>query len=350
MLHVLASNDRRGAEVFAIDLATALEQLGWESTVVSLTRSTSTATVPAEPLGAGRWWRSLGPLRQQAKTHDVVIAHGSTALPACAIACAGITPFVYRSIGDPAYWSSSGLKRRQTTLLLNRADTVVALFPSAANTLRTRGVTSEIATIPNAVDAAAFPMIDEFGRRTARAELGLPSDASVVLFLGALSLEKRPERALTLARARPELHVVVVGDGPMRDQLGDEAAGLANVSVLGPTSTPHQALAAADVLIVPSDTEGVPAVAIEAGLSGLPVVASDVGGLASVIEQGETGWLVTPGDDDELMAAADKAIVAGQSVGLAARRRCLERFDIGPVAVQWAGVITRSARIARLRE
>lgn len=344
MLHVLASSDRRGAEVFATDLATALEELGWESTIVSLTRSTSTARVRAEALGAGHWWRSLRPLRQQAKIHDVVIAHGSTTLPACAIACAAITPFIYRSIGDPAYWSSSGLKRRQTTLLLNRASTIVALFPAAADTLRARGVTTEIATIPNAVDAESFPVIDESRRRTARAELGLPSEAPVVLFLGALSREKRPERALTLARARPELHVVVVGDGPMRDRLGDEAAGRANVSVLGPTSTPHQALAAADVLIVPSDTEGIPAVAIEAGLSGLPVVASGVGGLSSVVVDGQTGYLVPPDDDPALVAAVDRALADRERLGRAGRAHCADTFDLDVVAHQWADVISAAAK------
>lgn len=344
VLHVLASDARRGAEVFAVDIAAALDALGWAPTVVSLTASGSTATVDAEVIGDGHWRRSLRALRRRARAHDVVIAHGSTALPACAIACAGVAPFVYRSIGDPAYWSASKLKRWQTTTLLNRADTVVALFPGAVETLRTRGLTARLVTIPNAVDASMFSMVDEDGRRAARAALGLPLEQHVVLYLGAMSQEKRPERAVALAGRRPELHVAIVGDGPLREQIETSTTGMANISVLGPTSRPHQALAAADVLIIPSETEGIPAVAIEAGLAGIPVVASDVGGLSSVVLDDETGYLVSPGDDAALEAGVDRALAARARLGRAAREHCLDRFDLDAVARQWAEVIASAAR------
>lgn len=344
VLHVLASNDRRGAEVFAVDLARALDALGWAPTIVSLTASRSTATVTAEPIGDGHWRTSLRALRRQAKQHDVVIAHGSTALPACAIACAGAAPFVYRSIGDPSYWSSSGLKGWQTTTLLNRAHTVVALFPAAAETLRSRGVRAELATIPNAVDASAFLLVDEDRRQAARARLGLPAKGPLLVYLGALSREKRPDRAVALGRRRPDLHVAVVGDGPLHGAIEAEAAGVDNVSVLGPTSTPNEALAAADVVIIPSDTEGIPAVAIEAGLSGVPVVASDVGGLSSAVRDDETGYLVPPGDDVAFEAAVDRALSARDRLGRTARDHCLDRFDLDAVARQWAAVIAAAAR------
>jgi len=330
--------------VFAVDLATALRDLGCESTVVSLSRSTSSATVAAEPIADGHWLRGVRALRRLAKRHDVVIAHGSTALPASAIACAGATPFIYRSIGDPAYWSSARFKRIQTTLLLNRAATVVALFPAATETLRRRGITARLATIPNAVTAHDFPFITAEDRVQARAEMGLSPDAHIVLYLGALSPEKRPERAIALGARRPDLHVLVVGDGTLRQQIEFEARSIVNVAVHGPTSRPQRFLASADVVIVPSDTEGIPAVAVEAGLSGVPVVASEVGGLASVIDHDTTGALVPPGDDAALSAAIDEALACAPAMGQAARDRCLERFDIAPVARQWADVIERAAR------
>lgn len=344
VLHVLASNDRRGAEVFAVDLAGALAPLRWQPTIVSLAASSSSATVAAEPISDGHWRRSLRPLRRLAKDHDVVIAHGSTALPACAIACAGVAPFVYRSIGDPAYWSASGLKRRQTTALLGRAQAVVTLFPSASETLRSRGIRSHLATIPNAVDAAAFPPVDAAQRTESRRRLGLPLEAPIVVYLGALSGEKRPDRAVELGRRRPGLHVLIVGDGPLRPRLEDEASGLPNVSVLGPTTTPREVLAAADVVVIPSDTEGIPGVAIEAGLTGVPVVASDVGGISSVVLDGETGYLVPAGDDDALATAVDRALEGWDRLEIAARGHCLEHFDLDAVARQWADVLSAAAR------
>lgn len=341
VLHVLASNDRRGAEVFAVDLARELDGLGWESTLVSLSRSGSSATVPARTLGEGRA-RQLLPLRREAGEHDVVIAHGSTSLPACAIACAGTTPFVYRSIGDPSYWSPTGPKRLRTKVLLDRAHAVVALFDGAAQALRSRGIRSDVRVIPNAVRAEHFPAITADDRGRARAELAISPTATVALYLGALSREKRPERVLALARTRPDFTVLVVGDGAMRPTLTASAAGLANVEVRGPTETPSRYLAAADVVILPSDTEGMPAVAIEAGLSGLPVVASDVGGLSAVIDDGHTGLLVPAGDDAALAAAVGTALQRRREIGDAARARCLQRFDIEPVARQWAEVMARA--------
>jgi len=327
-----------------VDLARALHPLGHRSTVASLRRSASSATVAAQPIADGHWLRSIRALRRLAGGHDVVVAHGSTALPASAIACAGVAPFIYRSIGDPAYWSSSRLKRLQTTTLLNRAATVVTLFPAATETLRRRGVTAHLATIPNAVPSDDFPFVTEDERRRARAELGVPLDARIVLYLGSLSPEKRPERAVALGSSRPDLRVLVVGEGPLRQPLEALAAAVDNVEVHGPTSRPQRFLASADVVILPSDTEGIPAVAVEAGLSGVPVVASDVGGLASVIDHGTTGLLVAVGDGDALSGAVDQALTCGASMGAAARDRCLERFDIEPVARQWAEVISAAAR------
>jgi glycosyltransferase involved in cell wall biosynthesis len=343
VLHVLASNERRGAEVFATDLANDLDPLGWKSTLVALLRSTSDATVPATPMES-RGSRRLLALRRLARRHDVVIAHGSTSLPACALACAGAVPFVYRSIGDPSYWSSDGLRRLRTKLLLDRAHTVVALFEGAAEELRRRSIRSDLQLIPNAVRAERFPPTTPEARGSARSSLGIDADSTVVLYLGALSGEKRPERALAVARARPDLTVLVVGDGPMRAGLERDVEALANAEVRGPTDTPDRYLAAADVVIVPSDTEGMPAVAIEAGLTGLPVVASDVGGLSAVIENGRSGVLIPAGDDHALIRGVDIALQRRSAMGAAARARCLERFDLGPVARQWSKVIERAAQ------
>jgi glycosyltransferase involved in cell wall biosynthesis len=344
VLHVLASNDRRGAEVFASELAEALAPLGHRSTLVSLRRSTYSATVPATPIEASSRVGVHRSLRRLARQHDVVIAHGSRSLPACALACAGAAPFVYRSIGDPAYWSDSRAKRVRTKLLLDRTEAVVCLFEAAREVLARRGVRSQLELIPNAVRANEFAFATTEDRLEARRQLGVPPDATVALYLGALSREKRPERCVTLAAARPELSVHVVGDGPMRPDIEAAAATVDNVVVHGPTSTPRRYLQAADVMIVPSDTEGIPGVAIEAGLTGVPTVASNVGGLGELIDDGVTGFLVAAGDDWALAEAVDRAVAQRDELGPAARARCLERFDMAVVAQSWARLIDRAAR------
>jgi glycosyltransferase involved in cell wall biosynthesis len=80
-------------------------------------------------------------------------------------------------------------------------------------------------------------------------------------------------------------------------------------------------------------------VAVEAGLSGLPVVATNVGGLGEVVEDGVTGILVPPGDPARLAEAVRAALAAGEKMGSAARKHCVARFDLSSVAVQWRALL-----------
>lgn len=106
-------------------------------------------------------------------------------------------------------------------------------------------------------------------------------------------------------------------------------------------------IAASDVVVIPSRTEGIPAVAIEAGLSGVPVVATDVGGVSSAVLDGVTGVLVDPpviaGDGfvSSLGMALRTALADRESLGSAGRGRCLEHFTMDRVAQQWAALIKR---------
>jgi glycosyltransferase involved in cell wall biosynthesis len=105
--------------------------------------------------------------------------------------------------------------------------------------------------------------------------------------------------------------------------------------LLGATDRPQRAFAAADVVVIPSDTEGQPSVAIEAGLSGLPVVATRVGGLAEVVQDGGSGFLVPPGDHSALAESIRAALSRRSEMGAAGRRHCLAHFDLGQVADAW---------------
>jgi glycosyltransferase involved in cell wall biosynthesis len=103
---------------------------------------------------------------------------------------------------------------------------------------------------------------------------------------------------------------------------------------------PQVPLAAADLVVVPSDTEGQPRVAVEAGLSGLPVVATKVGGLDEIVEEGATGFLVPPGDATRLAEAVRAAVAAGEDMGAAARQHCAARFDLSRLALRWRTLLT----------
>jgi glycosyltransferase involved in cell wall biosynthesis len=347
-LHVISSTDRRGAETAAVDLARALEDRGQPSDIVALAPGRA-GGLDVEVLGPRRFAPSgLARLRARARSAGIVVAHGSSTLPAVASATLGAgVGFVYRSIGDPAAWVTTPSRRVRVRAAAVRAKVVVALWDGAAVTWHERlGVAAErVVVIPNAVRAADFAPASPDEQRSAREDLGLPLDRPVALCLGALSAEKRVDLAMAAVAALDGVHLAVVGDGPEREHLAALARrlGPGRIHVLGPHPDPRRALAAADLLVVSSDTEGQPAVAIEAGLSGLPVVATGVGGLPDIVQHGRTGLLVTPGDHNVLAGAVVDALESRQSMGIAARQHCEARFDLATVAASWQLLLDANA-------
>jgi glycosyltransferase involved in cell wall biosynthesis len=134
---------------------------------------------------------------------------------------------------------------------------------------------------------------------------------------------------------------VFVGDGPLRQELDSavKAVGLEDrVLMLGVRADVGRVLAAADVLLFASDSEGLegmPATLIEAGLMGRPVVAADVAGVNEVVVDGETGLVADPGDQSGLRQRVRDLIFdpdRATALGAAARTRCRQRFLIEKVA------------------
>jgi glycosyltransferase involved in cell wall biosynthesis len=166
-------------------------------------------------------------------------------------------------------------------------------------------------------------------RNDARAALGLAADGQLIVFVARLTAIKRPERFLEIARRLQEAHptavFAVVGEG---DRLADlQAHAPNNVRFLGWRGDVEVVYAAADLVVLTSDNEGMPVSLIEAALCGVPAVATDVGSVSEVVLDGRSGWL-TPPDVDALTAAVDSALRAGRlpSYGEAARAHATASF------------------------
>ncbi|HEX8803962.1 MAG TPA: glycosyltransferase, partial [Acidimicrobiales bacterium] len=217
--------------MFALDLAAALADRGLAATTVALTTGgASDHPLPIDVLGDHPLDRAtLRALRAAARRADVVVAHGSRTLDACALALTGTgVPFVYRSIGDPAAWSATGLRRRRTALLLRRAARVAVYWQGAADTLAAvhRVPPSKVAVIPKGVPVADHPLPAAADRVAARSRLGLPAEAPVVACIGALSVEKRVDAAVDAVAAIDGVHLLVAGDGARREALEAHAAAV----------------------------------------------------------------------------------------------------------------------------
>ena len=185
------------------------------------------------------------------------------------------------------------------------ADAVIALTPRVAGLLRADGIDADrVHVIPSGVDLSLFdgPHQDPFP--------GIPRPR--VVYVGRLAAQKgvvHLVRAAACLRST-EAHVVLVGDGPARSLVEQDtrALGLAGrVHVTGflPHDQVPAALAHADVFVMPSVYEELGSAVLEALFAGLPIVATDVGGLPDVIADGEDGVLVPPADPRALAAAID---------------------------------------------
>lgn len=350
VLHVVTDPRRRGAQNSARDLHAELLRRGQASELRALhPHPDAPGAAGTAPLGPGRLHpATLRALRAAARRADVVVAHGSSTLPACAIALLGTrTPFVYVNIGDPRHWTASAARRLRTGAFLHRAAAVAAISDGARQVLleRFRLPARRVRTIPNARPADRYPpAADDTGRRAARVALGLPAEGPLLAWIGAVAAEKRPDLALDTLALLPGAHLALAGEGPLRTALtARDTTG--RVTFLGPLADPAPLYRAADALLLTSDSEGVPGVLIEAALAAVPAVATDVGWVGDVVQDGVTGALVPPGDAAALAAAA-RRVLAGDvtALGAAARRHALARFELAVVTDAWQLLLAEAAR------
>jgi len=348
ILQVVTDTDRRGAQVFATDLHEALVALGHDVRTVALAPGV-VGGLEVPVLGLKRMsGGTLGALRAEVKSADVVVAHGSTTLPACALTTVftGV-PFVYRQISDSRFWAPTRLRRLRVRAGMLRAARIVALWRGSALTVcELFGVPeSKVRVVPNGVPTEPFHVANRAARASARARFGLRPDRATVLSLGALAPEKGVDLAVRAVGDLPDAQMLVVGDGPERNALAELADRVApeRIAFTGSIDVPADAYAAADVVVLPSrGGDSMPAVLIEAGLCGLPAVSTPVEGIPEIVVEGVTGRLVPIGGLDELTAALGALLAdadAASRLGASARRHCMEQFSIEAVAGQWLEVL-----------
>lgn len=298
VLILITTDQRRGAEIEGFQLGQQLREQNWATDVYALTTSKTEnkldiPVIGRKPLGLTTLWK----LRRLGKRHDVVLAYGSTTLPACSIAFfLSRTPFIYRSIGDPKAWIKSNTHRLRTGLLVRRAKKVVVLWDEAGRNFAEayRVPTGRIVTIPNSRSPVIFHPATNAEREEARRSFGISEGDDVVLMVGALSEEKRVDLAIRAISALPNSRLLMVGDGPFRPALEELATELAPGKVIftGELHLVTVAYHAADCYLLTSRTEGMPGAVIEAALCELPVVASNVGAMSWLFSKGVNGALI----------------------------------------------------------
>lgn len=286
---------------------------------------------------------SIGAILRYGRRVDILHAH-HLYLDAMASAVIGHwlgTPTLAKAACGGAGGDLSRLRRtgKAAALLwvLRKLDRVVALSRETENEMRVAGFRAQqVVRIPNGVDLARFfPAPDARERHATR----------TILFLGRLDAQKGVNTLIeawaAIAPQFPRVIVAIGGCGPQAEALralAAEADVADSVRFLGAVPDPENHLRAASVFVLPSFYEGLPNALLEAMATGLPCVATAIGGTMDVMTDGQDGLLVSPGDvralADALRLVLMDAALATR-LGTAARRRAADSFSLETVVAQY---------------
>ncbi|MGH7681315.1 MAG: glycosyltransferase family 4 protein [Candidatus Eiseniibacteriota bacterium] len=212
-------------------------------------------------------------------------------------------------------------------------DAIIAISEGVRRALIDSGVASErIRVVPSGIDLT--PYDTPFDRNEVRSRLGIGERERMVLQVAALAPHKSQvdllDAAALAVQARPELRFWIAGEGPLRADLEGQSRRLGlqeRVRFLGFRNDVTDLLRAADIFCVSSYLEGLGTSTLDAMAAGLPVVATQVGGIPEIVTDGDSGLLVPARDPRRL---ADAIVKLGgdpglrQAMGAAGKRRAQE--------------------------
>ena len=293
------------------------------------------------PLAHLRAFQSLVAILRAEKP-DLVHAHMpiSGFLARLAAWIAGVPKVAYTCHGFLFNHASSSLPRRGLSLVMEWiaarvTDVFLTVSEAEARDARRLHIAAHAEPVRNGRDPAVFHP-NPRARDRIRAELGVPVDRVVVIAVSRLVWHKGYPELAAAMRSVPEAELWVVGERLDSDRGADmeallRAAGLGyRLRILGYRTDIPALLAAADIFTLPSRFEGLPMSVIEAMLTGLPVVATNVRGPAEQVVDGETGLSVPAGDAAALGSALGRLVRDPDlraTMGQAGRRRALDRYD-----------------------
>ncbi|MCY2988441.1 MAG: glycosyltransferase [Planctomycetota bacterium] len=277
---------------------------------------------------SGFRWSAVTQLAREFRRSRIAVVHshnsGAMIYGALAARWGGVPAVIHTRHGQ-----RFGAGRRQTWVfacITRLIDRVVGVSQDSAAMSIAEGVPpSRVRTIWNGIDVSRFAYTGGNPRGPAVIVARLAPEKDLETLLRAVAL---------IAPRSPSFRLQIVGDGPCMPQVRElvERWSLAEyVQLLGERRDVPAILQAASMFVLPSRTEGVSLTLLEAMASGLPVVATQVGGNPEVVENGQTGWLVPVGDAEQMAAALQRLSadpVAAHAMGVAGRRRVETHFDV----------------------
>lgn len=273
-------------------------------------------------------WKIVKPLVQLIRNEKIrlIHAHDLTALTYGVVAGKLCGAKVMMTEHSRHYVEEAWKRRLEKWVFIMGSDRLVEVSPVLrdASMRKDRIPAGRIEVIENGVDIRKF---QNAAPLQLRQQLGISNDASLILAVGRLEIIKGQHHlikamALTAQKNEP-IHLILAGDGTQKAYLKRQSQKLGvvdRVHFLGPRQDIPELMASCDLLVIPSESEGLPFVLLEAMASGLPVVSAAVGRIPQIIGKNERGILVPP-RNSEAMATAIWEIVEESEK----RRQMVER-------------------------
>ena len=273
-----------------------------------------------------RYVRQYGPF-------DVIHGHSSKAGAIARLASLGLgasrvyTAHALRT-ADPDLTGAQRVLYTAVERLLGKyfTDAFIGVAQQEADEARRLGVsTDRLHVLPNGITMPPLPE-----RSVVRRIHGIGQDDICLMWVGRLAPQKAPERFAQLftilAAEAPRVQGVMIGSGPLETHLRALIRGLGLSDRLRLVKDQHavRSMPAGDIYVMTSRYEGLPYVLLEAQAAGLPVVAFEVGGLATAIEHGATGFAIGQNDEASFLEALRRLVADGDlrgAMGRAALRR-----------------------------
>jgi len=367
ILRVIARLNMGGPALHVSYLTAGLRERGYDTTLVAgtLARGEDSMSFVAdardvEVVRIDELGREISPLRDLVATlrlarlirrerPDILHTHtakaGTVGRVAALLAGRRAPPIVVHTFHGHVLRGYFGPLRSRLFRLLERwlaarTTALIAVSPQVRDDLVALGVAppERFVVIRLGIELDERVAAEQDGRAESRRYLGIASDRFAVGWIGRMTAVKRTDDVLVAFRRLRDDGVdavlCMVGDGPDRPELerrAHELGVIRDTLFLGYQEDVAPFYAAFDALVLPSSNEGTPVSAIEALAAGRPVVATRVGGVPDVVQEGQDGFLVDPGATDDLadrLARLARDPALRERMGGAGRERVLPRYAV----------------------
>ena len=324
-IQLISTGGFYGAERTLLELATFLRDQGWDSRIVVLEgsgagemiRRAAEQRIPCDafvPTGRLGLWPMVRRLRAMLARESRAVVHSHGYKPDILLAALGV-PRWLPCLATCHSWYSTTTKLKALEYLDKRAvkrfDRVVAVSDEILSDLRASGTPeAKLSRIDNGIST---PILDTHERSKIRAAWSVAPDEKLIVQIGRLAKSKRNALLLKAVADLPvdiAVRVVLVGDGEERAALAEYAREIGiegRVIFAGYRRDSPAIMAAADVLAITSNKEGLPIVLLEAMAVGCPIIATAVGAIPQVLSQ-ESAWIIPVDDDVALVRALREAL------------------------------------------